>query len=272
MVLTSKSENERVEGKVPMSPSKRRLLKIFIMKKEREALISSDESGTEEILETGAVDCLYGLHTLYQKLLTGERELGSESMGDLDSIETVSAAGWQHAVRNPCKQVIGDTSKIDTEEAAIAQMLFEAADLDKMHSISFTEFAMLAVLLSATDARDADAQVGFIALINDCEYFCRLHRGQHFSKELRAIRSLTYSLSQVELLCNMVTADERSDRVDKDAARSFVLTCLRSGVRLDLKPLKSASGLVAHVSSMICKEICHLRQTIFAGYFGWASG
>ena len=164
------SDKER-EEKVPMSPSKRRLLKIFIMKKEREALSSSDDSGTEEILETGAVDCLYGLHTLYQKLLAGERELGRSSMGDLGSVETVSAAGWQHAVRNPCKQVVGDEYPIDAEEAVIAQMLFEAADLDKMHSISFTEFAMLAVLLSATDARDADAQVGFSALSIDFECF-----------------------------------------------------------------------------------------------------
>jgi hypothetical protein len=38
-------------------------------------------------------------------------------------------------------------------------MLFDAADLDALHSITFTEFAMLAVLLSATDAHDADAQV-----------------------------------------------------------------------------------------------------------------
>jgi hypothetical protein len=74
-------------------------------------------------------------------------------------------------VRNPCKQVVGDEYPIDAEEAVIAQMLFEAADLDKMHSISFTEFAMLAVLLSATDARDADAQVGFSALSIDFECF-----------------------------------------------------------------------------------------------------
>jgi hypothetical protein len=45
----------------------------------------------------------------------------------------------------------------------------------------------------------------------------------------------------------MVVSEENNNRVDKDSARSFVLTCLRSGVRLDLKPKKSTTGLVAHV-------------------------
>ncbi len=54
-------------------------------------------------------------------------------------------------------------------------------------------------------------------------------------------------LGQVELLCNMV-APSQDERVDKDAARSFVLTCLRSGVRIDLKPQRSTVGFVAHVS------------------------
>jgi hypothetical protein len=50
-------------------------------------------------------------------------------------------------------------ANLNEEEARLAQLLFDAADLDDTHSISFTEFAMLAVLLLATDARDADAQV-----------------------------------------------------------------------------------------------------------------
>jgi len=54
----------------------------------------------------------------------------------------------------------------------------------------------------------------------------------------------------------MVVSDEKQDRVDKDSARSFVLTCLRSGVRLDLKPKKSADGLVAHVSATLCRRSC----------------
>jgi hypothetical protein len=59
----------------------------------------------------------------------------------------------------------------------------------------------------------------------------------------------------------MVVSDEKQDRVDKDSARSFVLTCLRSGVRLDLKPKKSVNGLVAHVSaaqhrrSSVCSQL-----------------
>ena len=62
-----RSENQIREAQVPMSPSHRRLLKEFIMKKEEAVLTSGDYSGKDqkdEILETGAVDCLYGLHTL----------------------------------------------------------------------------------------------------------------------------------------------------------------------------------------------------------------
>jgi hypothetical protein len=133
-----------------MSRSHRRLLKDFIMKKEEAVLASADYSGQYEkgeILETGAVDCLYGLHMLYQKLLSCEQE----SKDTL--IESVSAAGWLQALGRK------DNRVMDAEETRIAQILFDAADLDSSHSISFTEFAMLAVLLSATDARDADAQV-----------------------------------------------------------------------------------------------------------------
>ena len=57
---------------------------------------------------------------------------------------------------------------------------------------------------------------------------------------------MSHLLEQVELLCNMI-APMQDERVDKDAARSFVLTCLRSGVRIDLKPPRSTNGLVAHV-------------------------
>jgi hypothetical protein len=57
---------------------------------------------------------------------------------------------------------------------------------------------------------------------------------------------MSHLLEQVELLCNMI-APIQDERVDKDAARSFVLTCLRSGVRIDLKPPRSTNGLVAHV-------------------------
>ena len=68
---------------------------------------------------------------------------------------TVSAAGWLDAIQSKRAHIC----TLDPEEANIAQMLFDAADLDSSHTITFTEFAMLAVLLSATDAHDADAQV-----------------------------------------------------------------------------------------------------------------
>ncbi len=137
------------ENAIAMSPSQRRVLKDFIMRKEAEALgdgIGQLES--HEILETGAADCLYGLHALFEKLLSSERE----SKHDW-SISTVSAAGWLQAMQCKHKQ------HLDTEETKIAKILFDAADLDGSHAITFTEFAMLAVLLSATDAHDADAQV-----------------------------------------------------------------------------------------------------------------
>jgi hypothetical protein len=41
-------------------------------------------------------------------------------------------------------------------------------------------------------------------------------------------------------------------KINKEAVMSFVLTCLRAGVRLDLKPNKSTSGLVAHVTIRRC--------------------
>jgi hypothetical protein len=145
-----RSENQIRLSEVPMSPTHRQLLKDFIMKKEEAVLTSEDYSGKDqkdEILETGAVDCLYGLYSLYHKLLSIEQESKDAF------VENVTAAGWLKALQQKDSQVM------DHEETRIAQMLFDAADLDALHSITFTEFAMLAVLLSATDAHDADAQV-----------------------------------------------------------------------------------------------------------------
>jgi hypothetical protein len=51
---------------------------------------------------------------------------------------------------------------------------FDAADLDDKHKITFTEFATLAVLMSSTDEKDADAQVSLflsrarVCLSRDC--------------------------------------------------------------------------------------------------------
>ena len=137
------------ENAIAMSPSQRRLLKDFIMRKEAEVLgdgVAQLES--HEILETGAADCLYGLHALFGKLLLSEHDSKQNW-----SVGTVSAAGWLQAMQCKHKQYL------DAEETKIAQILFDAADLDASHTITFTEFAMLAVLLSATDAHDADAQV-----------------------------------------------------------------------------------------------------------------
>jgi hypothetical protein len=160
LIACLKTENEKRLQSIPMNPSQRQLLKAFIMKKEEEALERSQSESSEgrrEILETGAVDCLFGLHTLFQKLLARQSAPGEEKeMGDGNITSTVSAAGWQQALLN---QKHHTSVCLDEEEARIARMLFDAADLDSNHSISFTEFAMLAVLLSATDASDADAQV-----------------------------------------------------------------------------------------------------------------
>jgi hypothetical protein len=137
------------ENDIAMNPSQRRLLKDFIMRKEAEVLgdgVAQLES--HEILETGAADCLYGLHALFGKLLLSEHDSKQNW-----SVGTVSAAGWLQAMQCKHKQYL------DAEETKIAQILFDAADLDASHTITFTEFAMLAVLLSATDAHDADAQV-----------------------------------------------------------------------------------------------------------------
>ena len=85
-----------------------------------------------------------------------------------------------------------------------------------------------------------------------------------------AFQSMTYKVYeplQVELLCNMVVSDEKQDRVDKDSARSFVLTCLRSGVRLDLKPKKSADGLVAHASAAQRQTWCAFSY-LLSGHVG----
>jgi hypothetical protein len=173
-------KNASRERDIPMTNSQRQALKAFIMKKEAEALLPSEfitdsstdtyPTATKEVLEMGAVDCLYGLHTLYQKLLVHEYNfmLGAskaapeERVWTVDTPVTVSNAGWLKAVaERQVDEAHGRASDalLDAEEERIARMLFDAADLDDKHSISFTEFAMLAVLLSATDARDADAQV-----------------------------------------------------------------------------------------------------------------
>jgi hypothetical protein len=139
------------EAAIAMSRSQRQLLKDFIMRKEAEVLDPGiEQRESHEILETGAADCLYGLHTLFEKLLRSERESKKDW-----AVSTVSAAGWLDAIQSKRAHVC----TLDPEEAKIAQMLFDAADLDGSHTITFTEFAMLAVLLSATDAHDADAQV-----------------------------------------------------------------------------------------------------------------
>jgi len=190
-------ENTIREREIPMTNSQRQALKEFIMKKEAEALLPSEfitdsstdtyPTATKEVLETGAVDCLYGLHTLYQKLLVHEYNfmLGAskaapeERVWTVDTPVTVSNAGWLKAVaERQVDEAHGRASDahLDAEEERIARMLFDAADLDDKHSISFTEFAMLAVLLSATDARDADAQVcvrwerGAVFVIAACRF------------------------------------------------------------------------------------------------------
>ena len=190
-------ENASRERDIPMTNSQRQALKAFIMKKEAEALLPSEfitdsstdtyPTATKEVLEMGAVDCLYGLHTLYQKLLVHEYNfmLGAskaapeERVWTVDTPVTVSNAGWLKAVaERQVDEAHGRASDahLDAEEERIARMLFDAADLDDKHSISFTEFAMLAVLLSATDARDADAQVcvrwerGAVFVIAACRF------------------------------------------------------------------------------------------------------
>ena len=175
LIIIPPDENTRRERAIPMTNSQRQALKAFIMKKEAEALLpsevmtdSSTAAATKEVLETGAVDCLYGLHTLYQKLLVHEYNFmfGASKAAHEERVvetpDTVSNAGWLKAVaERQVDEAHGRASDahLDAEEERIARMLFDAADLDDKHSISFTEFAMLAVLLSATDARDADAQV-----------------------------------------------------------------------------------------------------------------
>jgi hypothetical protein len=159
----NKTANQKVEEAVPMSPSQRRAIKEFIMKKEAAELgeYSGQLSERDEILETGAVDCLYGVHALYQKLLSSEQDALYEKDTGFTIIEAVSAAGWLAAMQRK------DGQTMDAEEARIARILFDAADLDSAHTITFTEFAMLAVLLSATDASDADAQVGYCCCARD---------------------------------------------------------------------------------------------------------
>ena len=144
-------------------------LKSFIMKKEAEALTIAENESIEtfRMLEDGAVDCLHGLFQLYNKILAFEPASGSTHPHSLD---VVSKAAWQNALQH---QKI-DGVVLEAEEVEIAQLLFEAADLDDKHTMSFTEFATLAVLMSSTDEKDADAQVGLfpsgarVCLSRDC--------------------------------------------------------------------------------------------------------
>lgn len=134
----------------PIKKSQREALKAFIMKKEAEVL-SGSELHDYDLLNEGATDCLHGLFTLYEKILKFEgKSSEAASSSARDSWGGVGAAGWRIALA---------PGNLNGEERDIAQMLFNAADLDETHRVSCTEFVTLAVLLSATDAHDADAQV-----------------------------------------------------------------------------------------------------------------
>jgi hypothetical protein len=135
----------------PVKKRQREALKAFIMKKEAEVLKDSDVYD-HNLLDEGASDCLHGLFTLYEKILKFEgNSNAAASSSALDSWGGVGASGWRKA--------LAPGNLTDGEEHDIAQMLFDAADLDETHRMSCTEFVTLAVLLSATDAHDADAQV-----------------------------------------------------------------------------------------------------------------
>jgi hypothetical protein len=135
----------------PVKKRQREALKAFIMKKESEVLKDSDMYD-HNLLDEGASDCLHGLFTLYEKILKFEgNSNAAASSSARDSWGGISASGWRKA--------LAPGNLNDGEEYDIAQMLFNAADLDEKHRMSCTEFATLAVLLSATDAHDADAQV-----------------------------------------------------------------------------------------------------------------
>lgn len=51
---------------------------------------------------------------------------------------------------------------------------------------------------------------------------------------------------------------EAPAKINKEAVMSFVLTCLRAGVRLDLRPIKSTAGLVAHVRRFCLHRYPHI--------------
>jgi hypothetical protein len=140
----------------------RESLKAFIMKKESEALtIAENESANEtyRMLEDGAVDCLHGLFQLYNKILAFEPLLESKQTTTSYSTDVVSKAAWRNALQH---QKI-DGVVLEADEVEIAKILFDAADLDDKHRMPFTEFATLAVLMSATNEQDADAQVGLFS-------------------------------------------------------------------------------------------------------------
>ena len=245
----------------PIKKRQREALKAFIMKKECDAVKESESLTKSEkkdfyinnaLLDQGAQDCLYGLLELYGKIEAFETHLNHTStyasQDDKTQVDGISAAAWRAAMSTVFDNAQpGSTvrAQLNAEEVEIAQMLFNAADLDNQHRITCTEFATLAVLLSATDAGDADAQV-------------------RYSEACLLVLSVHHRL-QIELLCDMLvpldewfTTNPDKSKIDRSAVRSFVLSCLRSGIRLDLKPRKSAAGLVTHVgpSFRLCRCCC----------------
>jgi hypothetical protein len=160
----------------PIKKRQREALKSFIMKKEYDAAMKESESLTKSenedfyienaVLNEGAQDCLYGLLELYGKIEAFETHLNHTSThtshDDKTQVDGISAAAWRAAMSNGSNNAQPESTVrgyLNAEEVEIAQMLFNAADLDDQHRITCTEFATLAVLLSATDTSDADAQV-----------------------------------------------------------------------------------------------------------------
>ncbi len=159
----------------PIKKNQREALKAFIMKKEFDAMQESesltksekeDSCVADDVLNEGAQDCLHGLLELYGKIEAFETHLNHtskhDSQDDKMQVDGISAAAWRAAMSNDSNNAQSGSmvrGRLNAEEVEISQMLFSAADLDDQHRITCTEFATLAVLLSATDASDADAQV-----------------------------------------------------------------------------------------------------------------
>ncbi len=152
----------------PVKKRQREALKAFIMKKEFEALTTSEKedfSTADDLLNQGASDCLHGLLELFGKIEAFDTHLGNTtthtSQDGVMQKDGISAAAWRLAIANDSHNALPGSAlrtRLNAEEVEIAQMLFNAADLDDQHRITCTEFATLAVLMSATDASDADAQ------------------------------------------------------------------------------------------------------------------